>query len=636
MLKKTTRRHFLTVSATTAGSLFLTSEATRGDAPSAEVSPRLEEVLALLTLNVEGNSPLEKQEALLNYYRNRKTVSVYELVYNRKPEKIPSSASNRRVAAQALEHKFPGQPAYEPDFRGKDEIDWDRNPQKDMEWIWQFHRFPWLDSLAAEYVRTGDEKFACEWAFETRSWIEHMHQPENAFTHPGWRSLDTALRMTHWSAFLEFFLKSPSLDSRLLVDLIYSLNVHCERIKECCVRAREREVLGNWDIYHVQGLLFTVAALPERKTSVEELELAARLMVDFQKKVLLEDGVINEYIPSYHSSYPPEFARLIQIREKLKLPVEIPQEYYDRLEKSINAIVVWSHPDGTSPVFGDAWLGNKDVNRYQVEPFLSMFERPDWRFFVSHGKEGTPPESRFGELPAAGYYTMRSDWTENALFLITKNSNTTRFGHNQADNLTFELSAFGQRLMSDSGCYNYSGEPEWRKFFRSPVAHQLVSLEGHEILSRGKKIAQASDETRDVLVLENEPVEGLRHTRTFTLVEKRFFVIQDELSGPASGELRQHFQLLPGEWEWDAERFMAVTKHPNAANLILVETRSPEISFTREEGWISNRYMKKEERPAFAFVQKKAPNAVCRFTTLLYPVAPGEDPMKVSEQIPKH
>ncbi|MBR0192620.1 MAG: alginate lyase family protein [Thermoguttaceae bacterium] len=631
--QNSTRRCFLSVSALAASGLFLGTQAALGeDAPG--VSEHLDEVLALLTLDVPGNSPLEKQEALLDYFRNRKTVSVYEQFFDRKLEALAGAYQvHRRTADLALEHTFYGQPAYEPDFRGKDEIDWDRNPQKDKEWIWQFHRFRWLNSLAFLYVHSGDEKYAQEWAFEMRSWIQHMHQPENAFTHPGWRSLDTALRMVSWSTSLEFFLKSPALDGRLLVDLIHSLDVHCKRIRGFVEAAQGREQLGNWDIYHVEGLLFTNAALPERKKSVEEVELAARLMVEFQKKVLLDDGVINEFIPSYHSTYPTQFARLVRVCKNLKLPVKIPQEYMDRLEKSINAMVVWSHPDGTSPVFGDAWLGSKDANRRWIRPFLTLFDRPDWRFFASNGKEGTHPDSRFGELPTAGYYTMRSDWTDQAVFLITKNSNTNRLGHNQPDNMTFEISAFGQRLMSDSGCYNYSGEPEWRKFFRSPMVHQLVSLDDKGIHSLGKKIAQSSEDGRDVLVLENEPVPGLRHVRTFVLVDGRFFVIHDELSGPASGELRQHFQFLPGAWEWNAVRFTAVTKHPGAANLILAEAHDPAVSFAQEEGWISNDYMKKEERPAFAFVQKKAPDAVCRYATLLYPVAPGEDPTKVSAQI---
>ncbi len=646
------RRQFLSASAAAAGSLILGVNVSQADdAPG--VSEHLDEVLALVNVPVEGATPLEKQESLLAHFRNRNVVSVYELKTDRKsadaaattkvstPSDLAarSSASTRKTAQQALEHVFPGQPSYDPVFRGKDEIDWDTNPHKDMEWIWQFHRFYWQQSLAIEYVRTGDEKFAQEWAFEMRSWIAHMHKPENAFKHPGWRSLDTASRMAAWSTTLEFFLKSPSLDSRLMVDIIYSMDVHCQRIKACCLAAQNRASLGNWDIYHVEGLLFTAAALPERKSSAEELVTAAKLMASFQSKVLLSDGVINEYISSYHKAYPTQFARLVRICRQLELPVEFPPEFMDNLEKSINAVVVWSHPDGTSPVFGDAWPGEKDSNRTWIKPFLPLFDRPDWRYFASKGKEGAPPDSRFQELPAAGYYTLRSDWSTDARFIVVKNSNTTRFGHNQADNLSFELSAFGERLMSDSGCYNYSGEPTWRQFFRSPMVHQLVSLDNKPIRSRGQKLSQKSVPNADgspgidSLTLANEPVDGLRHERTFTLVDGRFFVILDVLSGTASGELRQHFQLMPGEWRWNPETFTATTLHDGHANLILVEAKQPGVSYAEEEGWISNRYMEKERRPAFAFVQKKDADAAVCYATALIPVAPGESPEDVETSI---
>lgn len=661
------RRNFLTVSGSSAACLFLNSvsigqseESAAADSPSdspsdsnSRVSPHLNEVLSLLNVEIPGETPLERQTALLDSFRNRKVVSAYLLLQSNLSESFSDvgeaaqSGETAKLAAEkvakcgysnraddALQHIFPGQPAYPSDFRGKDEIDWDSNPQKDKEWLWQFHRFYWLEPLAGAYVRTHDEKYAAEWAFEMRSWIEHMHRPENAFNHPGWRSLDTAIRMKTWAVTLEFFLKSPALDGALLADVLWSLDVHCQRIAERCRTAQNRDGdLGNWDIFHVEGLLFTAAALPERKKSTEEIQMAAELMVAFQKRVLLDDGVINEFIPSYHSAYPGQFARLVRVCRSLKLPVEIPQEFMDRLEKSINAMAVWSHPDGTSPVFGDAWLGSRDGNRRWILPFLPLFDRPDWRWFASKGQEGAPPASRMQELPAAGYYTMRSDWTENALFLVTKNSKTTHFGHNQADNLTFELSAYGQRLMTDSGCYNYSGEPEWRQFFRSPAVHQLVSLDEQPIQSCGRKIVSRSisaSETfpsMEVLTLENEPVPGLTHRRTFLLADSRFFVIFDELSGSASGQLRQHFQFLPGEWTFQPEQLRAFTQHPNAPNLLLVgaETAAqPAISLEEEDGWISTRYMQKERRPAFAFTQSKSASETVRFSTLLFPTPTAE------------
>lgn len=609
---------------------------------SSSLSPYLNQVLECLNLEFpalapflkDAESPEEKQTALLNYFRSREIASTYELFHGRDLNELRGKTRKPSSKAElALKHIFYGQPAYEPDFRGKDEIDWDTNPHKDKEWIWQFHRFTWLENLAEEYVRSGDEKYAREWLFEMNSWIRHMHQPKNAFSHPGWRSLDTALRMRAWACTFEFFLKSPTLTARTLVDLLYSFNVHSQRILNRCLDARKRGgPLGNWDIFHTEGILFAAAALPERKNSTMEVQTAAQLFIEFQKRVLLSDGVINEFIPSYHSAYPGQFMRLVHVCRKLNLPVEIPKEFMERLEKSINAMVVWSHPDGTSPVFGDAWLTPPDRNRNWIKPYLSVFDRPDWIWFASKGKEGKMPDSLQQELPAAGYYTMRSDWSETARFIVAKNSNTDRMGHNQADNLTFELSAYGQRLMTDSGCYNYSGEPEWRKYFRSPSVHQLVSLDQNSIRSRGRKVGQKSipkgpeSHSAEILVLENAPSAGFLHRRTFQLIDGRFFVILDELSGKAAGELRQHFQFLPGDWQLEKTTLRAWTKHPEKVNLILAGARiqGAEISLEEEEGWISTRYMEKERRPAFAFIQRKEPQQICRFAVVLYPVQKGE------------
>lgn len=650
-------------------------ELVRGaEASPAKPSRYLEAVLETLDFerpelarSFEGaTTPMEKQEALLKYFRTRRVVSAYELYFGRKiwedgenrgdgevqregedrgdaevqsngrgrlNARGLSNARTRKEADEALRHVFVGQPSYSSEFRGWKTLDWDTNPHKDREWLWQLHRFSWHLSLALEYASSGDERYAREWVFEIRSWIAHMHRPENANRHPGWRSLDTALRLRQWACVLEFFLLSPTLDSETLVDFIYSMNVHSQRIRECCERARNRTgELGNWDIFHTEGLLWGAAVFPERRASKEELQLAARLFVEFQKRVLLDDGVINEFIPSYHSAYPGQFLRLVTVARRLDLPVEIPQEYFELLEKSINAMVVWSHPDGTSPVFGDAWLGDRDGNRRWLKRFLREFDRPDWEWFASKGAAGRAPDVLIQELPTAGYHTMRSDWTEKALFIVVKNSNTTRFGHNQADNLTFELSAFGERLMTDSGCFNYSGEPEWRAYFRSPGVHQLTTLNDLPILSRGRKVGQRSflaegkRPAAEELILENEPVEGLIHRRTFQLIDGRFFVILDELSGAASGELRQHFQFLPGDWRLDVVQNAAWTKHPQNANLLLVGAKSPgaEISLEEEEGWISTRYMQKERRPAFAFVQTKKENEIRRFATALYPVSRGE------------
>ncbi|MDD3588583.1 MAG: heparinase II/III family protein, partial [Thermoguttaceae bacterium] len=435
------------------------------------VSPWLEELLPLLAFEVSGTTPQEKQKAIAEHIRKR-PVSQLAQFYYANGKKPGTTKSNRVTAQLCLEHKFYGQPAYGPYFRGKNEIDWDTNPVADFEWIVQFHRFSGQQSLANMYSKTKDERYAREWVFEIDSWINHMHRLPVPYKHPGWRTLDTAIRMLHWSMVFDDFARSPSLDDKTLVSFLYSMTVHMDRTNSTCQKANDsRKSLGNWDIHQAEALLVAAAAFPELKCSRVYVQQAVEYLVNFQRRVLLSDGVINEFIPSYHSPYPGNFSRLLRFVDGLKLPVAIPDDYRVLLEKSIDAVTIWSHPDATSPVFGDAWLGSPGGNRSWIRPYLDMFDRPDWVWFASDGKKGTHPASRMRELPVAGYYTMRSDWTNQALFIVLKNTwhVTGGKGHNQADNMTFELSAYGQRLMTDSGCYNYSGEPKWRAWFRSPM-----------------------------------------------------------------------------------------------------------------------------------------------------------------------
>jgi hypothetical protein len=50
--------------------------------------------------------------------------------------------------------------------------------------------------------------------------------------------------------------------------------------------------------------------------------------------------------------------------------------------------------------------------------------------------------------------------------------------HGHADALAFELAIGGQPLLIDPGTYCYQGEPEWRRYFRSTLAHNTLEIGG--------------------------------------------------------------------------------------------------------------------------------------------------------------
>src|SRR5205823_10492447 len=57
--------------------------------------------------------------------------------------------------------------------------------------------------------------------------------------------------------------------------------------------------------------------------------------------------------------------------------------------------------------------------------------------------------------------------------------------HAHADALSVEVRYGGVDILADPGTYCYHGEPEWRSYFRSTIAHNTVELDRQSQSSAG-------------------------------------------------------------------------------------------------------------------------------------------------------
>jgi hypothetical protein len=131
--------------------------------------------------------------------------------------------------------------------------------------------------------------------------------------------------------------------------------------------------------------------------------------------------------------------------------------------------------------------------------------------------------------------------------------------HAQADLLTYELSIDGQRIVVDSGVYEYAAGP-WRDYFRSTRAHNTVEVAGEnqsEVWSSFRVARRARpgrvfwQESGDSVMLQGEhdgycrlPVK-VEHRRTVVWRKQHFWLVADELKGKGQTTAASYVHFHP-------------------------------------------------------------------------------------------
>ena len=227
-------------------------------------------------------------------------------------------------------------------------------------------------------------------------------------------------------------------------------------------------------------------------------------------------------------------------------------------------------------------------------------------------------------------YALRSGWGPEQVYFALHCSPPAISGHDQPDNGTFELSAYGRWLMTDSGYYTYGHDPEGRAWHRQTKVHQTLTLDGTDSKTDGRSLLWHSSPELTVATVENPSYEGLTHRRTVWFVAGQFFVLLDEAIGDATGTLDLHFQFAPGDVEINVQNHRAATRFDDA-NVLVWQRPDAEVTLTEEEGWFAWKYGHRTPRTAIRFRHDRPTPA--SFLTLIVPYQGMETP-GVSASLP--
>ncbi len=559
----------------------------------------------------------------------------------------------------------------------KNGIDWMFNPttgtSRDNEWSWSLYRHIYWQPLARAYAITGEEKYVCEFVAQLKSFSkawsngDYIHQFENyekKFKFPGhaWRNIETAMRMyTAWIPCYMAFRSSSSWDQEAWIVFLSMLCIHGDHL---LTNYTNHSRSSNWLTMESGALLQLGILFPEMKNADKWFETGYRRVMHELKYSFDNDGIHMERTPIYHMVASIVYLQSWRLCVKNSIPV--PPYGLPTLEKAAEFIERLVKPDFTTPMIGDADRNDllsrrSDTSRYEgmnltFDPgdlnemrayFRTMHEitkRPDYLYFASGRKRGTPPVQRNYAMKQAGIYVMRTGWEKDDSFFHLHGVQLElgeRSSHSHNDQCHLELHIQGEDILIDSGRYIYNSScwKNWRHYFLSACAHNTVYIDDHEMgkvpgTSRIRGVrthCHRFEEKEDYSIIDlshNGYVfmdDPIFHRRRVIRLKGDIYIVDDQLTGLGKSEhdIRLYFNFAPGDLnKMEKNNYRYITPKGTEYNYIsLLNEGIKSVMMKGSEepigGWVSYGYSIRNPIPQI-YLSAKGPVPI-RFVSVIAP-----------------
>jgi len=405
----------------------------------------------------------------------------------------------------------------------------------DHKMVWELNRHQHLVVLAEAYSLTGDSRNLDEICAQLESWMvgNTFHRGTN------WASaLEVAFRALSWIWIDQ--LAGRNMPVRFRARWLHMLYLHgCHLANNLSFYfSPNNHLVGEAVILQALGRYFS--GIP-RAQGWEQL--GARVMQEQMERQIRPDGSSFEQ-STYYQVY---LLDMFSLHTALANPVPAYRAKLKQIGEFLRAI---AGPSGRLPLLGD-----DDGGQLSVIPIRRARGAGNWR-------------SRL--FPDAGLAVMTSGDTH--AIVDAGPFGAMHAGHSHSDTLSIVVRCGDDEILIDPGTYTYTGDPEWRDWFRGSEAHNTIRIDGRDqAVPRGPfrwsdkpEVAmldwQTNDE-RDIIEAECR-YAGFTHRRRVEFRKPDVFVITDDVSGPAG--LHDVEQL----WHRGSEEARAKLVLPDDAELL--------------------------------------------------------------------
>jgi uncharacterized heparinase superfamily protein len=304
--------------------------------------------------------------------------------------------------------------------------DWnDQNRQK--LWLYNLHYFDFLlqDDVDKHHI--------------INEWIEK----NSVGIGNGWEPYPISLRVVNW---IKYHIQIKELNQKQLDSLYLQTNF----LSQCI----ENHILGN-HLFENGKTLFIAGLFFNNK---HYTKLGYEILAEQIEEQILEDGAHFELSPMYHCIILEGMLDLVNFSSIFKK--DLPIFWKNKTQQMLEYLEAVIHPDGHIVCFNDSTFG--------------IAKRPEQLFSYARSldlKWGKELKESF----SSGL--VRFEKKDSIIFIDAGAIGPDYIpGHAHADNLTFELSHLGHRIIVDTGISTYESN-ERRHLERSTSSHNTVVID---------------------------------------------------------------------------------------------------------------------------------------------------------------
>lgn len=502
-----------------------------------------------------------------------------------------------------------------PTIKFDKEITWKEDPFNNGTWCFYLHSLDVISYLMNAYEIDANNDYLNKAKEIIESWIDKNNPKDiEHLSRFAWKDHSVANRVVNYIYFWVYYKKNRTMDEQFVSKLMKSLVQHGDYLAD----DNNHTYKNNHGIFQLRSLLQLALLFPDFKESTFWYEQAIKQLNRHIDKDISPNGVHLEHSAEYHVLVMKLFN---EINDFLLAHGKSHPLLTQTVMKMENYLASIYKPNGTLPMTGDS--GTTPVSALRDYNFLT----PEMRYVFSNGRQGVLPKQDV-VYKDEGVAVFRNSLLNGQQLYFMFTAAMHSHIHKHADDLSFVLTIDQTDVFIDSGKYNYQESDRIRHYFKSPLAHNCVTVDHQSYAINSRNIGKAKI-IHSFINSDYKLVTGV-HTlypdveirRTMILVGvTNSILIHDELKSDSEHTYTQTFNL--GKEMNVVQHSKHKIRFENTNGSVQVEliqlqpVSNYHVYYGSEEplaGWISTKFNRKEPIYQIRFEKR---GTVVEFLTII-------------------